>query len=149
MIREPLQKWHINTFRPQSNQAEAFWNLDENEILHEGLAFAVIEQNEDQVEEAFAIFWLRPLDEHGRYLALAYLSEDLGPRRLLSISREARDFIDNWGSYRRVEAYSAEDEIDGLHWCRYVLKMDYEGRLRSFLPDGRDMYLFSRVNNGR
>jgi hypothetical protein len=81
-------------------------------------------------------------------MAITVLARDLGTRRLLGVARKARKWLDEWGEYRRVEAYCVEDAVDELHWCRYVLKMELEGKLRCFMPDGRAAYLFARVRYG-
>lgn len=142
MRTEMLTRWHLENMVPQDRQAPSFQETDFDSFYLVGRGFAVMDR-----EEVVAIFTLYPVDQNGRYLAFTVLCNNVGTKRLLWIAKKARNWLDT-ANYRRIEAYCMEDAVDELHWCRYILKMELEGKLRSFMSDGRAAYLFSRIRNG-
>lgn len=96
----------------------------------------------------FALFAAIDMDGHGRKLVYTVLGENLGTRRLLYAARCARRWMNEWGSYRRVEAYCLEHALDEIHWCRYALGLKLEGILRQYTRDGQALYCFAWVNDG-
>ncbi len=133
----------IDAFVPQDGQKvefEEYKHLFEN---CEGMACL------DDDGTPFALFAFIPMDpSQGRKLAYTALGENLGPRRLLYAARCALKWRDQWGSYRRLEAYCFSDAVDEIHWCRYVLGMRLEGILRQYTSDGQSMYCFAWVQDG-
>ena len=139
---EDLTPDHIRRIKPRpQHQGMQQLQEPENPAWFSGTAWACIDEN----EEVFAIVGMIALDNHGRYRAWSIFCENIGVRRLMFAARNIRRFIERDGDYRRMEAMSVTDAEDELFWMRYVLRLKVEGRMRSWLPDGSDVYLFSRV----
>jgi len=144
MYREPVQRWHLHLFEPQDSQEEDFLGSDMEMLLMDARGFTLIDNSSGE-PEPFAIFLLIDQDGTGRVMAITAFSRDLGARRLLFAARQARDWLANWGKFRRVEAYCAANAVDEIHWCRYILGMEPEGVLKSFFPTGEDAVILGYV----
>ena len=78
----------------------------------------------------------------GRALAWTYLGVDSGPK-FVALHREVRRHLDA-APWRRVEAYVEAGFANGHRWV-LALGFEFEGLLRGFMADGRDMALYARV----
>lgn len=136
---QTLEPWHAYNLDIQDSQAEAF----DPEDAENSPGFALVDTDSGEV---FCIFMLIPaVTDPGRVSAFTAFSRNLGAGRLLFAAREARRWLEEWGEFRRCEAYCPEHAIDEIHWCRYVLKMELEGKLHSFFSDGQACYVFAKV----
>ena len=139
---EDMTPDHIRRINPKTEYKE-MQQLKEpdNPTWFTGPGWACVDKN----DEVFALVGLIALDNYGRYRAWTILCENIGVRRLMFVAHGLRQWLDRDGDYRRIEAMSLTDAEDELFWMRDVLRLNVEGRLRSWLPDGSDVYLFSRV----
>lgn len=78
----------------------------------------------------------------GRAMAWSYIGEGAG-LHMVRLTRAIRNFLDGQ-EIRRIEAYVDPDFEAGLRWIE-LLGFTREGRLRAFMPDGRDTVIFARV----
>ena len=136
---QELTAWHVRNIDPQDSQVDVF---DPDEVETEN-GFALVDTETDEV---FAVYVLIPSPvDPMRISAYTILSRNLGPKRLLYAAREGRRWLEEWGAFRRCEAYCPEFAIDEIHWCRHILKMELEGKLHSFFTDGQACYVFAKV----
>lgn len=136
---QALTPWHLHSIDVQDSQADTF----DPDDADGNPGFALVDLEEDEV---FAVFMLIPaVTDPMRVSAFTVFSRNLGARRLLFAAKEARRWLETWGEFRRCEAYCPEFAVDETHWCRYVLKMELEGKLHSFFSDGQACYVFAKV----
>ena len=136
---QSLEPWHAYNLDIQDSQAGILDPAD----AENSPGFALVDTDN---EEVFCIFMLIPaVTDPDRISAFTAFSRHLGARRLLFAAREARRWLEKWGQFRRCEAYCPEHAVDEIHWCRYVLKMELEGKLHSFFVDGQACYVFAKV----
>lgn len=84
--------------------------------------------------------------EHpGCSTAWTLLNPNLSGKRMVTLTRWARTVIANCPT-RRVQAHADPSFAPARRWLE-LLGFQYEGLLRSFSPDGRDMAVFSIVRN--
>ena len=142
MRYEDLRPDHLRRISPKPSQ-KGMQQIEEPEdpMWYTGPGWACV----DDDKTVFAIVGMVALDDYGRYRAWTILCDDIGTRRLKFVARNIRLWLDKTGDYRRIEAMSVVDAEDELFWMRYVLRLQVEGRMRAWLPDGSDVYLFSRV----
>lgn len=145
-----LMQEHLDRFQVQDRQKvqyedTRFWCLLQScmDPRSRNDAWALLDG-----DEPVALFLLIDADGAGRVTAYTILSRNLGTRRLLRAAKEARQWLYSWGGYRRVEAYCDADDGAEQYWCEKVLGMSYEGVLKSFTPDGRDIVVFAKVSDG-
>lgn len=79
----------------------------------------------------------------GRALAWAMLSGDIGPMRFMRVSRAVRKAL-GMAQYRRIEMQVDADHPQAIRWAQ-MLGFEVESKMRAFLPDGRDAYMFVRI----
>lgn len=136
---QELTPWHVRNLDVQSSQVGMF----DPDDMDGNPGFALVDHKDGEV---FAVFMLIPaVTDPGRVSAFTAFSRHLGHKRLLIAAREARRWLEGWGGFRRCEAYCPELAVDEIHWCRYILKMDLEGKLHSFFADGQACYVFAKV----
>lgn len=83
----------------------------------------------------------------GRACVWSLLSESAGPH-MMAITRAVRGFILQL-PHRRIEALVDCDFEAGHRWARLLgFKCETPLGMRSFTPDGRDVCLYARVQNG-
>lgn len=136
-----MDRQHLQMMEIQPSQKHQF---DYNVMfrLHSrSQGFALV----DDDGAPFALFFFAPQDNSGRVAAYTVFAPNLGRRRLLFAARQARDWLQNWGEFRRCEAFCDGDAVDEIHWCRYVLRMKLEGILRAFTSEGKNVYAFAWV----
>ena len=139
---EDLTPDHIRRIVPRpQHQGMQQLNEPDNPMWYTGPGWAVI----DDDDVVFALVGLVALDNDGRYRAWTVLCENIGVKRLKFVARNLRRWMEHDGDYRRIEAVSVVDADDELFWMQNVLRLKAEGIMRSWLPDGSDVYLFSRV----
>lgn len=79
----------------------------------------------------------------GRALAWAMLADDIGGQRFVRVHRAVRRFIDV-APYRRIEMQVDAEHAQAVRWAR-LLGFDVESKMRAFLPNGRDAFMFVRI----
>lgn len=80
----------------------------------------------------------------GRDMAWALISAHAG-KRFVKIYRAIKRFLELHPT-RRVEATVDVDFEEG-HRLMKMLGFEYEGLVRAYMPDGRDMCLYARVKS--
>jgi hypothetical protein len=78
----------------------------------------------------------------GRALAWTYLGADCG-REFMALHRTVSGHLRD-AKWRRVEAYVEAGYRNGTRWVE-ALGFEFEGLLKGFMPDGKDMNLYARV----
>lgn len=142
MYVDELTREHLENLEPQPSQENAQQMLEPgNDIWFHSRGWVGCEDD----GTPFAAVGMIPLDDFGRYRAWTVLGKDLGPRRLWFVAKHIRRWLDRDGNYRRVEAICPVDAEDEIFWCREVLGMRAEGKLRSWTPEGLDVYILSRI----
>lgn len=79
----------------------------------------------------------------GRALAWAMLTDDLGPMRFVRVSRAIRRALD-MAQWNRIEMQVDADHPQAIRWAE-LLGFEVESKMRRFLPDGRDAFMFVRI----
>lgn len=82
----------------------------------------------------------------GRAIAWALLSDSISPRRFRAVHAAARKGLDeaHGKGYRRIETTIDPSFPAAIRWAA-ALGFDFEGLMKAYTPDGRDMYLVARV----
>lgn len=83
----------------------------------------------------------------GRSTGWALLSAGIGPNRFIAVHRLIAAALDRHETRHpgRIEIQIDPDHAAALRWAT-ILGFDVEGRLRRYLPDGRDMILMARIS---
>lgn len=80
----------------------------------------------------------------GRAYACAVLSADAGPH-MLAITRAIRSHLDS-APFARIEMVVEKDFAAGRRWALMLgFELETPVALRSFLPSGRDAWIYSRI----
>jgi len=79
----------------------------------------------------------------GRSVAWSLVAQTAGDR-FIRIYRHMRDVL-NASPIRRIEC-TVDPGFDNGHRLAHMLGFEREGLMRSYLPDGRDAVLYSRVS---
>jgi hypothetical protein len=141
MYVDDLTEEHLRNLEPQESQKNAQQMLEPDDpIWFHSRGWVGCEDD----GTPFAAVGLIKLDDYGRFRAWTVLGKDLGPRRLWFVAKHVMRWLRH-GDYRRVEAICPTWAEDELFWCREVLGMKAEGRLRRWTPDGYDVYMLSRI----
>ena len=82
----------------------------------------------------------------GRADCWALLAADIGPAGFGALHRQVAVGLDEAGrqGYRRLETTVDPDFPPARRWVR-LLGFAFEGRLRRYTPDGRDMLIYARI----
>jgi hypothetical protein len=82
----------------------------------------------------------------GRAVAWALLSDRIQPNRFLAVHRRVKAALDRHGMRHpwRIEIQVDPTHLAALRWAA-MLGFLVEGRMRRYLPDGRDMILMARI----
>lgn len=78
----------------------------------------------------------------GRALAWALIGADAGPH-FVRITRAVRRALD-MAEWRRIEMQVDAEHGEAIRWAR-MLGFEVESKMRAFLPDGRDAFMFVRI----
>lgn len=79
----------------------------------------------------------------GRGLCWALLAGDIGASRFVRVSRAVRRAVDV-AQWRRLEMQVDAEHVAAMRWAE-LLGFEVESKLRSFLPDGRDAFMYVRI----
>lgn len=135
MVIVPFKAEHLLGLRLQPAQVSAPLVTAEQAA---GLGHAYTALVDDRPVACAGLYELWP----GRALAWAYVGVDAG-HEFIAITRAVRRHLEA-ASWRRVEAYVDAGFENGHRWVK-ALGFGFDGLLRGFMPDGRDMALYSRV----
>jgi len=135
---EKLNWFHLERIQPQASQKSEL-TVDTKARLAKADGWAVVENG-----HIVAIFAL-PEVSPGRVVAYTVISEHMELRHLKFLARVARDWLYNWGRYRRVEAYVLESREREAFWCEKILGLELEATLRQWTVNGEACYIYSRV----
>lgn len=135
MIIVPFQVEHLQGLRLQPAQAGSPLLAPEQAGL---LGHAYTALSEGEPVACGGLYELWP----GRALAWTYLGASVG-REFVALHRTVKRHLE-LAPWRRVEAYVEAGFPQGHRWVR-TLGFTLEGFLRGFMPDGKDMVLYSRV----
>lgn len=78
-----------------------------------------------------------------RALVWAYVDRAAG-KHFISIHKAVKNYL-NLMNYKRIEAEVDADFKEGHRWVE-MLGFEFEARLKTYFPDGRDCALFARFN---
>lgn len=127
---------HLFEIKPQRNQSAAPITEEYAQTIQAGDCFTGVQDG-----RVVAIGGVVPVCE-GRGFMHLIVAEGI-PHQWVKLYRAATRLINAVrGDYRRIEALSAFDEAD--RWL-VMLGFQYEGTLRSIMPDGSDAKSYSIV----
>lgn len=137
----PFQAEHARTIALQHAQAvvDMGRNSFEDAALLEryGGGFTAIDNGQVIACAGLAEQW------QGRMLAWAMLAGDIGPHRFVRVTRAIRRALD-LAQCDRIEMQVDADHPQAIRWAQ-TLGFEVESRMRRFLPDGRDAFMFVRI----
>lgn len=130
----PFERHHARLIVPQQAQeAEAALQIE----APDGPAWTAVVDGLPVACAGFVPVWI------GRAYAWALLGADVGPH-LLAVTRAIRCRLASSG-FRRVEMAVDCEFANGRQWAR-MLGFECEGLARAYLPNGRDAWIYARVN---
>lgn len=130
----PFERHHARLIVPQpAQEAEAALQVE----APEGPAWTAVVDGLPVACAGFVPVWV------GRAYAWALLGADVGPH-LLAVTRAIRCRLASSG-FRRVEMAVDCEFANGRQWAR-MLGFECEGLARAYLPNGRDAWIYARVN---
>ncbi len=140
---------HLQEIVPQDPQAmervPALWKDDSNEAvitLLDRCARAMVVDG-----KTLAVMGVKPSWEHVGE-AWTVLSEEAITKHALSLTRGARDFINEIverDDYWRLQAYVREGFWAGVEWAEWM-GFRFEARMPRFSPDGATYWLYARIS---
>lgn len=138
---EPFRAQHIEQIELQPAQAGLRAFLERGHALHlaEG-SFAFTGFQDGKAIGCAGLIELWP----GRDCAWSLLS-DCGPRAFFNVHRTIVRILEERRT-RRTEMSVDVDHVAGQRWAE-LLGFRKEGLMRSYSPDGRDAYLYARIQN--
>jgi len=138
-----LRATHIETIDLQPAQAVLRDRLSEAAIqgLVRSRAIAIVDGADVLVCAGLTQRW------PGRAVGWALLSRRIRPNRFLAVHRLIAAALDRAAMRDpgRIEVQIDPGHAAALRWAR-LLGFETEGRMRRYLPDGRDMILMARVS---
>lgn len=130
----PFERHHARLIVPQpAQEAEAALQVE----APDGPAWTAVVDGLPVACAGFVPVWV------GRAYAWALLGADVGPH-LLAVTRAIRCRLACSG-FRRVEMAVDCEFANGRQWAR-MLGFECEGLARAYLPNGRDAWIYARVN---
>lgn len=130
----PFERHHARLIVPQpAQESEAALQVQ----APEGPAWTAVVDGLPVACAGFVPVWV------GRAYAWALLGADVGPH-LLAVTRAIRCRLACSG-FRRVEMAVDCEFANGRQWAR-MLGFKCEGLARAYLPNGRDAWIYARVN---
>jgi hypothetical protein len=134
---------HVAGFRLQPKQSSLAGNLSDpayvQSLVESGNAYTALVDGRAVAFGGCLEMW------QDRAYAWMIIGEDAGPH-FFTIVRAVAGFLKG-APWRRIEAAVASDFRAG-HRLIKMLGFEFEGRMRSYSPDGADHDLYARVKNG-
>jgi len=138
----PFAPDHLGALEPQPRQAfyRSYLTPEVARDLAGGNAWSAVQQG-----RVLCCAGLQPIWS-GRAAAWALFSTWIAPSSFLRLHLYARGVLDNAqaNGLRRIETQIDPAFPEAVRWAA-LLGFEFEGVMRRYLPDGRDMYLVARI----